>query len=91
MTQQYLIGQLSVLLGQLEARCGDRTAVHDLRRRVEQAPLQQAPELTHVAIELADASCWAALERGDVAEFVAAAKAAAALGEFADCAWPDHP
>jgi hypothetical protein len=88
MTQQYLIGQLSVLLEELQPRPGERlaAAVSDLRQAVESSPVQTLPRLAHEALSLTDTICWAALERGDRNAFTRYAKAAVALGDFADTA-----
>lgn len=88
MTQQYLIGQLSVLLEELQPSPGDRlaAAVHDLRREVERSPLRMLPSLASEAIGLTDSLCLAAVERGDAREFARCANAAVALGEFRDAA-----
>ncbi|HET6865531.1 MAG TPA: hypothetical protein VFH80_06395 [Solirubrobacteraceae bacterium] len=94
-TQQYLIGQFSVLLEDLHLSPGDclAAAVHKLRREVEHSAVQMLPELACEAIGLTDLICWAALERGDASDFCRYAEAAAALGEFAEAAgllsqWP---
>ena len=87
MTQQYLVGQFSALLGDLEQTAAEwQPAVHSLRRDVESSPVAMLPELADEATELIDTICWAALERGDITRFCSCAKAATALGEFIDCA-----
>jgi hypothetical protein len=87
MTQQYLVGQFSAFLGDLERTAGAwQPAVHDLRREVESSPVAMLPEFAVEATELIDTICWAALHRGDVTRFCSCAKAAAALGEFIDSA-----
>jgi hypothetical protein len=87
-TQQYLIGQFSALLEELQPSPGDglAAAVHDLRQAVECSPLQMLPKLAREAMGLTDTICWAALERGDATGFCRCAKAAAALGQFANAA-----
>jgi hypothetical protein len=87
-TQQYLIGQLSVLLEDLQPSPDDclAAAVHRLRREVESSPVQMLPELACEAIGLTDLICWAALERGEASDFCRYAEAATALGEFAEAA-----
>jgi hypothetical protein len=84
MTQQYLIGQFSVLLEDLRRSLDDfaAVAVLSLRREVERAPVQRLPVLASEAVSLMDSMCWAALDRGDTASFVRAAKVAMALDEF---------
>jgi hypothetical protein len=88
MTQQYLIGQFSVLLEDMAPLPGDRfaAAVHDLRGEVEHSPVQMLPRLAREAMALSDTICWGALERGDAVGFCCCAKAAVALGEFIDAA-----
>lgn len=87
MTQQYLVGQFSALLGDLERTAAEwQPAVHCLRREVESSPVAMLPELADKATELTDAICWAALQRGDVTRFCSCAKVAAALGAFIDSA-----
>jgi hypothetical protein len=84
-TQQYLIGQFSLLLEELRAPPGELlTAVGALRREAERSPVSGLPHLVGQAIGLTDMICWAALERDDANAFCATASAAAALGEFAD-------
>jgi hypothetical protein len=87
MTQQYIVGQFSVLLEDLERASGDwRFAVHNLRRDVESAPPRLLPELAHEALRLTDTICWSALEQGDVKVWRGCANTAVVLGEFTDSA-----
>ena len=88
MTQQYLIGQFSALLEELQHPAEDRlaAAVRDLRREVESRPPWGLPELAHEAMDLSDTLCWDTLERGDSTGFGRYARAAAALGQFTDSA-----
>lgn len=88
MTQQYLIGQFSLLLEELQPPSGDRLAsvVQDLRREVECSPIPMLPKLAHTAISVSDMVCLDALERGDPNGFCRYANAAIALGEFTDAA-----
>jgi hypothetical protein len=88
MTQQYLIGQFSLLLEDMQPSPGDRfvRAVDDLRGEVERSPVQMLPKLAREAMVLSDMMCWGALERGDAIGFCRYAKAAVALGEFTDAA-----
>ncbi len=87
MTQQYLVGQFSALLGDLEPTAAEwQPAVHSLRLEVESSPVAMLPELADKATELIDTICWAALQRGDITRCSSFAKAAAALGEFIDSA-----
>ena len=83
MTQQYLIGQFSSLLGELQPAPAEwLAAVHDLRREVESSPPSMLPQLTRAAMDLTDMICWAALEQGDVGGFCRYAETAVALREF---------
>ena len=88
MTQQYLIGQFSILLEDMAPSPGDRyaAAVDDLRGEVERSSVQALPKLAREAIVLSDKICWGALERGDAIGFSRYAKVAVALGEFTDAA-----
>jgi hypothetical protein len=91
-TQQCIIGQFSLLLEDLRPSVGGwLTVVQDLRREVESSPLTVLPRLAREALDLADVICWVALEQGDVSGFRDYAKAAVALGEFADnaCLLPE--
>jgi hypothetical protein len=84
-TQQYIVGEFSSLLAELQPVPGALlAAVDDLRREVECSPLPRLPLLAHRALNLADVICWAALEDGDVTGFCRYAKMACALGEFTE-------
>ena len=87
-TQQYLVGELSILVGELHrsARRECPDAVGELRRRVERAGPGQLAALAGEAIAHADELCWASLEAGDLAAFIEQATAAAALGDFTHAA-----
>ena len=87
MTQQYIVGQFSVLLEDLQPHSGEwLAAVWELRREVESCSLSMLPRLAQQAMGLTDLICWSALERGDVDSFWGCARSAAALGEFIDSA-----
>jgi hypothetical protein len=87
MTQQYIVGQLSSLLSELESVRGEwRGDVRELRRDVESSPLTRLPELARRALNLIDMICWADLEDGDARGFNRHARTALALHEFADSA-----
>jgi len=88
MTQQYIIGQFSVLLEDLQPPPGECLAVtvHDLRQEVESCPLARLPKLAREAMYVTDVIRWAALERGDSSGFGRYAKVAVALGDFTDSA-----
>ena len=87
MTQQYLVGQFSVLLGQLERVAADwQPAVHKLRRSVELSPIALLPEVADEALSLIDDMCWASLLQGDALRFDRYGASAAELREFIDSA-----
>lgn len=88
MTQQYIVGELSSLIGDITP-LGDPPLAHavsDLRRRVERSPYAGLPVLVREAIAIADVECWRSLERGDIGEFKRESSGAAALYEFGVCA-----
>ncbi len=84
MTQQYIIGEFSCLLAELQPAPGAWLggAVDDLRREVEVSPLTMLPQLAVEAMTLAETMCWVALEHGDMSGFCRCAKTAAALRDF---------
>jgi hypothetical protein len=89
MTRQYVAGELSVILGELEAVAPNETAVRDvarLRKEVETTPPVALPPVAARAVELTDDACWDALERGDVEAFVREAAICSELWEFGVCA-----
>jgi len=71
MTQQYLIGELSSLLADLQPVPDEGLggAVHDLLRDVETGPVSGLPKLAEQALTLTGLICWTSLERGDVTRF----------------------
>jgi hypothetical protein len=88
MTQQYLIGGLSVCLEQLQAATTPETArdVARLRHQVETGtPAGLVVAASH-ALALADGLCWESLSRGDTAAFTRQAKVSADLRQFGVCA-----
>ena len=87
MTQQYIVGQFSVLLEDVQPPAGEwLAAVRELRSEVESCPLSMLPRLAQEAIGLTDLICWGALEQGDLDSFRGCARSAAALGEFIESA-----
>jgi hypothetical protein len=83
MTWQYLIGELSVRLEQLQATTGQAAPdLARLRAQVETGPLTGLASATARAVALADELCWASLSRGDVAAFNAQATILAELCQF---------
>jgi hypothetical protein len=89
MTQQYLAGELSMLLARLQAQAPNQTAVRDvaqLRREAETKPVTALPSLVVRALALTDRLCWDSLERGDPAAFTCQAAICAELRDFGICA-----
>lgn len=89
MTQQYLLGELSARLGQLQAAArqpGMRDDVACLRRRVENGPVGRLPAELARALALADQMCWDSLSRGEAGAFDRQAALCADLRLFGACA-----
>ncbi len=87
-TQQYLIGELSLLLASVVAAAKTRTCVDEavrLRRLAETSSLRELPAIAVRAIHLTNALCWASLSHGDLAAFNDQAELAGRLLEFAVC------
>lgn len=84
MTQQYLIGELSVCLEQLQAAAAPEAAwdVARLRHQVETGTPGGLAVAASRALALADGLCWESLSQGDVAAFARQAKASADLRQF---------
>jgi hypothetical protein len=83
-TQQYIVGEFSVLLSELEVAAGGGAgAVRDLRWEVEHSPVGLLAGLARRSLEVTDGLCWSALEQGDVAGFRACSWMAVALAAFA--------
>jgi hypothetical protein len=84
MTQQYIVGEFSLLLAGLQPVPGELfgEAVGNLRHEVESGPLPMLPRLAREAMTLTDMICWVALQRGDVSGFRRYADAAVALREL---------
>lgn len=88
-TQQYLAGELSVLLGRVQAVATTEAAGRDawsLRQAAETGPVQALGCVTVRALALTDRMCWESLKRGDIAAFTRQAAAGAELREFGVCA-----
>lgn len=85
MTEQYIIGELSSLLADLQPAPDELLggALRDLRREVEASPVSKLPPLAQHAITLTDRICWVTLGRGDVARFCRDVDTAVALREVA--------
>ena len=88
MTQDYLVGEMSICLQRLEATA-EREAAADvvrLRRQVETSPPSYLAAEAARALAVADGLCWDSLARGDTAAFARQARASAELREFGICA-----
>ena len=89
MTQQYLSGELSALLGELEAAAGKTPAtrtVAELRRTAETMPLMALPTITKQAVQAANELCRDALDRGDFVALMREVAVCGELWEFGVCA-----
>src|SRR5215470_17069765 len=89
MTQQYLLGELSQILGELQAVATNHATVRDilrLRHEAETTPPAALAPVVVRAIELTDRVCWDALTRGEAAAFLREAEICAELWEFGVCA-----
>jgi hypothetical protein len=88
MTQQYLIGELSVRLEQLQATAANDMAqdVAQLRHQVETGPLSRLASAAARAVALADGMCWHSLSSGDMTAFISQARISADLRLFGVCA-----
>jgi hypothetical protein len=86
-TQQYLYGELSLLLGQLQdvmvAKAG-ASEIAELRQYVEAGSVLTSATLR--ALKLADQACWESLGRGDVSRFSRQAAVSSRLWDFGVCA-----
>ncbi len=89
MTQQYLLGELSLILGELQGVATNEAvvrAVGRLRREAETTPPAALAPVVVRAVELTDRVCWDALTRGETAAFSREAAICAELWEFGVCA-----
>jgi hypothetical protein len=89
MTQDYLVGEMSICLQRLEAATAERKAAAEvvrLRRQVETSPPSSLAAEVARALAVAQGLCWGSLTRGDAAAFERQARASAELREFAVCA-----
>lgn len=89
MTQQYLAGEFSLLLAQLQAVTPDPSSAHALarlRRDVETRPTAALGLELSRAFEVTDEVCWNSLARADATAFDRQCAAGARLREFGVCA-----
>ncbi len=89
MTRQYLAGELSVVLGHLQAATTTEAATREawsLRHAAETEPIPALRSVTVDALALAEGLCWDSLNRGDTVAFTRQAAVCAELHEFGVCA-----
>jgi hypothetical protein len=87
MTHNYLIAELSVRLGELQATVGHAAApeLAALRQQVETGSPPGVRAAAVQALAMADRLCWQSLSRGDNAAFTRQAKISADLHLFGVC------
>lgn len=89
MTQQYLVGELSLILGELEAAVTDETALRDigrLRWEAETTPPAALAPVVVRAVRLTNRVCWDTLQRGEAAALVREVAICVELRELGICA-----
>jgi hypothetical protein len=89
MTRQYLAGELSLLLAQVEGLANSHTgacAAALLRREAETLPPAALGPVATRALRLIDDFCWSSLAGGDVVLFARQTELGARLFEFGVCA-----
>jgi hypothetical protein len=86
-TQQYLAGELSALLAELQALDPHQpmAAVTRLRRRAETLPTSGLSDVAARALELVEDLCWDCLTEGDTGMFTRVASIGVELREFGVC------
>ena len=85
-TEQYIIGELSIRLVQLEADAPDAEFAYEfarLRVETEKAPFETLPYMAMNALRLIRGLCRDSLARGDLQALTSQATLAAELREFA--------
>lgn len=85
MTRQYLAGELSVLLGHLQAATTTEASGRDawsLRRAAETEPVTALGWVTVRALALTERLCWESLNQGDMAAFSRQAAVCTELHDF---------
>lgn len=88
MTQQYLAGELSILLGELHAAATEqdrRREIERLRRETEEFPAAALSCVATRALDVAQTLCWGSVTRGDTEAFHRQAAISAQLYEFGVC------
>jgi len=85
MTRQYVAGELSVLLGHLQAVTTTEASGRDawsLRHAAETEPIPALGLVAVRALALTEGLCWESLSRGDAAAFTRQAAVCAELHDF---------
>lgn len=88
-TRQYLAGELSVLLAQVQAVTTSeqtRREASSLRRLAETLPIQRLGSVTVCALAFTERLCWDSLGRGDAIAFARQSAVCVELHEFGMCA-----
>ena len=89
MTQQYLVGEISLRLAQLQATAVEPWSANQLgklRVEAERSPPDALVGVLIRAFEVTDAICWDSLARGDTVAFKCWAATGAELRDFGVCA-----
>jgi hypothetical protein len=89
MTKQYLLGELSLILAELQDVTRNEASVRDvarLRREAETGPLTALTSVTVRALELVDRLCRDSLGQGDAVAFASRSTIGAELRDFGVCA-----
>ena len=89
MTRQYLAGELSLLLAQVQAVTTCEAAGREawaLRRAAETESIHDLRSVTACALAFAEGLCWDSLATGDTLAFSLQAVVCAQLHEFGVCA-----
>jgi hypothetical protein len=88
MTRQYVAGELSVLLGHLQAVTTSEASGREawsLRDAAETKPVLALGPVAVRALALAECLCWDSLSEGDAAAFCSQAAVCAELHDFGVC------
>jgi len=88
MTRQYVAGELSVLLGHLQAVTTSEASGREawsLRDAAETRPVLALGPVAVRALALAECLCWDSLSEGDAAAFSSQAAVCAELHDFGVC------
>ncbi len=89
MTQQYLVGELSLHLARLREVAGQtpyEQAIARLRGETAREPILSLSRRVRDALTLGDQLCWDSLTRGETTAFQNQAAVCADLYDFAVCA-----